>query len=61
MDYLPFEIRFDLEVTGTKRVNMLIEGETRKDITVKFGRRNNCLFRLLLTLHLLLNLGIRWQ
>ena len=58
MDYLPFEIRFDLEVTGTKRVNMLIEGKTRKDIIVNFGRRKNCLFRLLLTLHLLLNLGI---
>jgi hypothetical protein len=54
MNYLTFEICFDLDVTGTKRVNMLIKGETRKDIIVNFSRRNICLFRFLLTLHLLL-------
>ena len=54
MNYLIFEICFDLDVTGTKRVNMLIEGETRKDLIVNFSRRNICLFRFLLTLHLLL-------
>ena len=54
MNNLTFEICFDLDVTGTKRVNMLIEGETRMDLIVNFSRRNICLFRFLLTLHLLL-------
>ena len=44
MDYLPFKILFNLEITWSKRVNILIKWKTRHGGIVKLRRRNIRLF-----------------